>query len=55
MSFSYVYKDEERYGFKSQVTFGAVDSSRFEGPLKLFPIADKKYLTMKIDDILFNG
>jgi len=55
ISYSYVYKDEERYGFKSQMQFGNIDKSLYTGELKWYPIVDNHYMTVQIDDILFNN
>lgn len=55
ISYSYVYKDEERYGFHSQMTFGYIDPSLYMGEIKWYPIVHKVYMTIQIKDILFNN
>lgn len=38
-----------------QITLGYVDHSKFSGKINYYPVVDKYYWTIKMDDIKYNG
>ena len=50
-----MYKEEEYNGFKSEMTFGYYDKTKYEGELKWFPVTKQHFFAFKLDDLLFNG
>lgn len=54
-AYSLSLKNEETYGFKSDMTLGFYDKSKFLGKIKWFPVQEKHFFSIKLDDILFDG
>ena len=52
---NYVYKDEERFNLKTQISLGAIDPKKYEGDIMWFPVEHKTFMSIKMDDLLFNG
>lgn len=40
---------------QSALTFGYIDSDRYEGPIEWHPVYKKVYWSLLLDDILLNG
>lgn len=50
-----MFRDEERYNLKTQISLGAIDARKYEGDIMWFPVEHKTFLSIKMDDLLFNG
>ena len=54
-AYNFVLKNEEAYGFRSELALGYIDKSKFIGQMRWFPVQEKHFFSIKLDDILFDG
>jgi len=54
-AYSFVLKNEMEHGLVSDLTLGYYDRSKYVGDIRWFPVVQKHFFSIKLDDILFNG